>query len=300
MDIRSVDLNLLRLFDAVYRLRSVSRAADALDLSQPAASQALTRLRLHLRDALFVRAPGGVRPTPRAERLAQAVRAAIALLEDALSEGERFDPARSPLQLRLHLSDIGEMRFLPELMAALGREAPGAQVHSSALPHADIAGALDSGTIDFAIGFLPSVHDTQRVELLHDRYSVLLRSGHPLVASAGARTLALADLRRLHFVAVRTHSETLRILQQLQLQTRLRLTSSNFLALPAIVRTTDLAAVMPHNIATGFAAGGEYAVIEPRLPRRAFTVSLHWSQRYEADPAHRWAQQLLVRLFKER
>jgi DNA-binding transcriptional LysR family regulator len=297
--IREIDLNLLRLFDAVYRLRSVSRAAEALQLSQPAASQGLGRLRLQVRDALFVRAGGGVRPTPRADRLAVAVQAAIATLEEALNEGERLDPRRARLVQRLHLSDIGEARFLPELMATLHREAPSVQVQSFPLPHAEIAGALDGGVIDFAIGFLPTVRGTQRSELLRDRYAVLLRAGHPLVNAKDRRGVRLSDLARLEYAAVRSHSETLRILQQLHLQERLRLTAAHFLALPAIVKRTDLAVVMPRNIARGFAAGGEFALIEPRLPQREFTVSLHWSRRFEPDPVHRWMRQLLLRLFKE-
>lgn len=301
MDIRKLDLNLLRLFDAVYRLRSVSRAALALGLSQPAASQGLTRLRLQLRDALFVRAPGGVRPTPRADRLALAVQSAIATLEAAFDETESFEPQQSQMSLRLHLSDIGEARFLPELLRALHQQATHVRVQSFPLPHDQIAAALDGGLVDFAIGFLPAVQGTRHEELLRDRYAVLLRDGHPLLVRG--RSLALADLKKLDYVAVRSHAETLRILQQLGLQDRLRLSCSHFLALPAIVRSTDLAVVMPRAIAQGFfsnAASGGFAIAEPRLPHSDFTVSLHWSRRFEADPAHRWMRQLLLGLFKDR
>ncbi len=93
MHIDQLDLNLLRLFDAVYRSRNVGRAAEALGITQPAASHGLTRLRLALGDALFTRAPGGVAPTPRAERLATAVQAALGTLAQALAEPGRFDPA---------------------------------------------------------------------------------------------------------------------------------------------------------------------------------------------------------------
>jgi len=179
MDIRDLDLNLLRLFDAVYRMGNVSRAAATLNLSQPAASQGLTRLRRRLRDALFVRAPGGVRPTPRARRLALAIQAAIAVIEDALNEGERFDPAQSSIAYRLCLSDIGESHMLPTLMAALRREAPGIRVESLPLPHGEIRDSLDAGVIDFAMGFLPSVRGTQQAQLVQDRYAVLLRADHP-------------------------------------------------------------------------------------------------------------------------
>ena len=128
MHIKDLDLNLLRVFDAVYRMGKVSRAAETLALTQPAVSQGLTRLRLLLRDPLFVRAGGGVQPTPRAERLAPAVRTALATLEQALSEAEQFDPLRSQRTFRIHMSDIGEGRFLPELMVALREQAPGLRI----------------------------------------------------------------------------------------------------------------------------------------------------------------------------
>ncbi|WP_157268908.1 LysR family transcriptional regulator [Azohydromonas aeria] len=295
MHLEHLDLNLLRLFDAVYRLRNVSRAAEALNLSQPAASQGLTRLRLQLKDPLFMRAAGGVRPTPRAQRLAAAVQSALGALEQALGEFERFDPAASRMALRLHLSDIGEARFLPALMAALGREAPGIEVKSVWRPHGEIAAALDGGQLDFAIGFLPTVLETRQQPLLRDRYVLLVSAAHPLAARAGA--VDAAALQALEFVAVRSHGETLRILQQLGLQERVRLACGNFLALPAIVRSTALAAVLPRDVALDFAAHGGCAVLEAALPSPEFTVSLHWSRRFEADAAQRWVRELLLRLF---
>jgi DNA-binding transcriptional LysR family regulator len=218
-------------------------------------------------------------------------------VEAALSEAEQFDPASSQKIFRFHLSDIGEARFLPALMAALHRSAPGVRVQSAPLPHGEIAAALDSGRLDAAIGFLPSVLDTQRIELLRDCYVVLLRDGHPVFDRK--RTIGLKDLVRLEYVAVRSHAETLRILQLLRLEDRLRLTASHFLALPAIVRSTDLGAVMPREIALGFAASGGYTIVEPRLPLRDFTVSLHWSRRFEADAAQVWMRGVLQGLFKE-
>lgn len=293
-----LDLNLLRLFDAVYRSRSVTRAAAALGLSQPAASQGLTRLRLQLRDALFVRAGGGVRPTPRAERLAAAVQQALATVQQALHEGEAFDPAQAAFTLRLHLSDIGEARFLPELLGALRQRAPGVRVESRWLPHEEIAAALDGALLDLAIGYLPAALGTRRVELVRDRYAVLVREGHPLLLRGAGGRPRLADLQRLEVVAVRSHAETLRLVQQLGLVQRL--VSAHFLALPAIVRATDLGVVMPRAIAQGFAAQGGCVVVDAGLPPSDFTVSLHWSARVENDPAHRWLRALVVELFRDR
>ncbi|MDM0011618.1 LysR family transcriptional regulator [Variovorax sp. J22P168] len=297
MHIDAIDLNLLRLFDAVYRARSVSRAAESLGLTQPAASHGLGRLRLLLNDALFTRSPGGVAPTPRADRLAVAVQAALGTLEEALNEPDRFEPSASRKVFRIHMSDIGEGRFLPLLMARLGAQAPGVRLETQPLQPADIAPALDNGRIDFAFGFLPKVRDTRRVHLLKDRYIVLLREGHPFTRGRRGSRALLDALQTLEYVAVRTHAETLRILQLLNLEDRVRLTTEHFMVLPAIVRATDLAVVMPRNIARGFAQEGGYAIVEPAFPLRDFSVSLHWSRRFEADAANRWLRGVIQELF---
>jgi DNA-binding transcriptional LysR family regulator len=299
MHIDSIDLNLLRLFDAVFRARSVSRAAETLGMTQPAASHGLTRLRLLLGDALFTRSPGGVSPTPRAERLAVAVESALATLGAALSEPERFEPTASRKVFRIHMSDIGEGRFLPPLMARLRELAPGLRLETLPLVPGEVASALDSGRIDFAFGFLPKVKDTQRSELLKDRYIVLLREGHPFTTKRRRGQALLDGLRTLDYVAVRTHADTLRILQLLKLEDRLRLVTEHFMVLPAIVRETDLAVVMPRNIARGFAQEGGYAIVEPPFPLRDFSVSLHWSRRFEDDPANRWLRRVIVDLFAD-
>ena len=289
MQLKDIDLNLLRLFDAVHRTRNVSRAAELLDLTQPAASQGLTRLRALIHDPLFVRAPGGVQPTPKAARLAEPVRHALATLEQALGESAGFDPATSNRTFRIHMSDIGEGRFLPDLMAALREHAPGVRVETRPLPRGAITQALDDGRIDLAFGFLPTVKDTQKVQLLKDRYVVLLRKGHPFTRRRRTGKALLEALHELEFVAVRSHADTLRIVQELKLEDRLRLVTEHFMVLPSIVKGTDLAAVMPRNIALGF---------EPAFPNRDFSVSLHWSRRFEGEAGSRWLRQLLIGLFR--
>lgn len=305
MNIKDLDLNLLRLFDAVWRTRSVSLAAQQLGLSQPAASQGLGRLRTVLGDALFERSGAGVRPTPRADRLAQAVQLALGTIEDALNASQVFDPQRSARVLRVHLSDIGEARFLPELVLALQHHAPGMRLEAMPLPHDQIAPALDNGQLDLAIGFLPEVTDTLQQPLLSDRYVVLMRQGHPVAKRWAQRQKTrspqpedpLALLAELEFAAVRTHSDTLRILERMHWQHRLRLTVSHFLSLPGIVRSSDLAVLMPRNFAQGFAEAGTLALIEPELPLRDFTVSMHWSARFDKDPGLQWLRGTVSRLF---
>ncbi|MEX8193319.1 LysR family transcriptional regulator [Comamonas guangdongensis] len=299
MDISGLDLNLLRVFDAVFRHGSVSRAAQELSLSQPAASQALTRLRQLLGDPLFERMHGGVRPTPRAERLAQAVRTAMATLEVALAEAHAFEPLEARKRFRLHLSDIGEARFLPPLMQALRQRAPHVLLETLPMPMAEIADALDRGSLDMAIGFLPGVTGTQQQVLLSDHYALLLRKGHPLLRGSHAPRMNLKSLKSLEYVAVRSHSETLRILQTLDLESRVRLSAAHFMAVPSIVRQTDLAVVMPAEIAARFQSEGDYVVVDAALPESHFDVSLHWSWRFAREPANQWMRQLVQEVFQQ-
>jgi len=98
----------------------------------------------------------------------------------------------------------------------------------------------------------------------------------------------------LEFAAVRTHADTLRILERMHWQHQLRLTVSHFLSLPAIVRGSDLAVLMPRNFAQGFAAAGELEMLEPELPLQNFTVSLHWSVRFDKDPCLSWLRQAVL------
>lgn len=298
MDISGLDLNLLRVFDAVFRHGSVSRAAQEVGLSQPAASQAVTRLRQLLGDPLFERMHGGVRPTPRAERLARAVRTALATLEVALAEAHTFDPLQASQCFRIHLSDIGEARFLPPLMQALREKAPNVKLETLPMPMGEIADALDRGSLDIAIGFLPGVTGTKQQVLLSDHYAVLLRQAHPVLKGLKNKRLGPEHLQGLDYVAVRSHSETLRILRTLELQSQIRLSAAHFMAVPSIVRQSDLAVIMPAEIADTFEQMGGYAVLQADLPESAFDVSLHWSWRFEREPANQWLRALVSEVFQ--
>lgn len=297
-NIDSIDLNLLRLFDAVYRTRNVSRAAEELGLSQPATSQALTRLRLLLRDPLFERVAGGVRPTARSERLAHSVQAGLALLEAGLREGERFDPATTDAELRLHLSDIGEGRFLPPLMTTFREIAPNLRIVARAWPHETISEALDKGQLHFALGFLPTVGDTAHAEMLSDRYQVFVRADHPVTRQAADGALSAEAVAKLDFVAVRSHAQTQRMLEMLHLDPRIRLVVSSFMALPPIIRATDLAVLMPRQIGLHLEPLGAFALLEPALPQRDFSVALHWSRRHAQNAMLRWAREVILGLFR--
>ena len=203
MNIRDFDLNLLHVFQAVHAVRNVSRAAERLELSQPAVSHALTRLRLLLRDPLFVRAPGGVAPTAKADQFARQVESALKQLDVAIHEADTFDPLRSQRRFAVHMSDIGADEFLPQMMAVIDRDAPGVRIEALQLPPAAIQPALEDGRIDLAFGYLPELTGTENARLLDERYVVLLRRGHRLAKALKDR----GALEQLEFILVKSHAE---------------------------------------------------------------------------------------------
>ena len=293
---RDVDLNLLHAFAAVHAEGSVTRAAERLGVSQPTISHALTRLRNRYRDPLFVRTQGGMAPTARADRLAEAVRRALHVLDVAIEEGSHYEPGASDRTFRLHMSDIGETVFLPRLLSALAERAPNVRIETIQHDDKDIGPALESGRIDLAVGYIPALSEFERIVLLSERYVVLMRAGHPLASRAPTRT-ALAQLR---YAVVRSHGATARALKDLGLAANIRLSMPHFLVLPPILAGTDLAVVMPARLADVFRALGDYAVWRPRVGLPAFDVSVHWSWRYASDPGSRWLRELIVSLFGER
>lgn len=292
MNIRDFDLNLLHVFAAVHAARSVSRAAQALGLSQPAVSHALTRLRLLLRDPLFTRVTGGVAPTPKAEQLARQVEAALRQLDVALHEADSFDAAHSQRRFVVHMSDIGADEFLPLLMAAVGRAAPAVRVEAVQLAAEAIAPALDQGRLDLAFGYLPMLAGTESQPLLQERYVVLLRRGHPLAGALRKRSA----LQALGFILVASHAEPARALHLLGLEGCIRLTLPHFMVVPAILARTDLAVILPLRPALRFAALHALQVVEVDLGLPPFTVAMHWTWRAEHDPGHRWLRALVQTL----
>ncbi len=291
MNIRDFDLNLLHVFQAVHALRNVSRAAERLELSQPAASHALTRLRLLLHDPLFVRAPGGVMPTAKADQFARQVESALKQLDVAIHEADAFDPARSQRRFAVHMSDIGADEFLPQMMAVVDRDAPGVRIEAVQLAPAAIQAALEDGRIDLAFGYLPELTGTESAPLLlNERYVVLLRRGHPLAAALKDR----GALDQLDFILVQSHAEPAKALHMLGLEARIRLTLPHFMVAPSILATTDLAVIMPSRPAARFAQRHALQVVEPDLGLPEFGVSLHWNWRFHHDPGNRWLREIAL------
>ena len=299
MNVIDLDLNLLRVFDAVLRDRSVTAAARHLRLTQPAVSNALARLRKRFEDALFVRTSTGMDATPFARELAEPVRQALALLESALAHGPGFDPATSTRAFRFYMSDLGQIEFLPPLVERARRAAPGVRLEAVALEVEDISEALAAGALDLAVGFLPGLGPpVRRQPLFRDPYVCLMRADHPALAQKFGRKAFVAASHAL--VSYRGgHRVIEEALERAGLARRIALRVPHFTVVPMVLERSDLILTLPARVARVFERRAGLKSVPVPVPIPQAEVAAHWHERFEADPGGRWLREQVAELFAE-
>lgn len=299
MNVGGLDLNLLRVFDAVLRDRSVTGAARHLGLTQPAVSNALARLRAQFEDVLFVRTPKGMDATPFARELAEPVRQALALLESALAHGPGFDPATSSRAFRFYMSDLGQIEFLPPLVERAQRVAPGVRLEAVALEVEDIADALAAGALDLAVGFLPGLGPpVRRQPLFRDPYVCLMRADHPFAGRNLTRKQFLSASHAL--VSYKGgHRIIEEALERAGLARKIALRVPHFTVLPMVLERSDLILILPAKIARVYERQGGFKFLPLPVPIPPADVAAHWHERFERDPGNRWLRETIRELFTE-
>jgi DNA-binding transcriptional LysR family regulator len=294
MDIRAVDLNLLKAFDALTSERAVTRAAGRIGLSQPAMSHALSRLRSLFADDLFVRTPTGMEPTARAREIAPLVAAAIEHIEAALNLGIGFDPAKSTGIFTAGMAEYAEVALVGRLAAAFARHAARATLRLTPLTGADAAEQLDRGAIDVAVAHLGTLPThVESILLLRDPFVVVARRGHPIAG----QNLSIETYAALNHVLVSPRGDTSgaldRILVDFGLRRRIALLVATYLALPVALAASDLVATVPRRTARQIAATAEIEII-PLPIDFSTTVSMAWHRRTASEPAQAWFRALLI------
>ena len=290
MDIRTIDLNLLPVLDALLRHRSVTLAARELDMSQSALSAALARLRKLVDDELFVRTGRGLRTTARADALAEPVAAILAQLRDQVLRPAVFEPGSAQRNFQLLLSDVGAYVLLPRIVRAVRALAPGVSLTLHPLGGTDIAAELTDGRIDLAIGHYPALPDSLFQRRLFDRHFVgLVRRGHP--AAQGQR-LSLRRFAATPQLVVRltagiqAHIDDALAREGLTRPDTLELPS--YLMVPPLLEATDHLAVVPGQLADAFIADGRLAALDLPLSLPNSTIRMHWHRRFHEDPGNAW------------
>ncbi|QOL48718.1 LysR family transcriptional regulator [Massilia litorea] len=295
-----IDLNLLAVFQEVYRERQISNAARRLNLSQSAVSNALARLRRLFGDALFVRTGQGMQPTPFAQSLAEPVGAALAQVALALNQRSAFEAAASTRRFTIAMTDVGELHFMPALIERCRLAAPHLQISSRRAGSIALKEEMESGRVDLAIGPFEDISEALYQRLLFRQpYVSMVRRGHPL-------TEGKVDLARFaaaeHLFVDSSESPYDRINQLLEkagigASTRFRV--PHFTAVPYIVQASDLVVTVPQKLAERAGPPFGLAWITPPLKLPPLQTNMFWHRRYNQDPGNQWLRGLVAGTFAQ-
>ena len=295
------DLNLLRVLAALDRTRSVSRAAETLDMSQSGFSTALARLRTRFGDALFVRTPTGMEPTPRARQMIETARNVLGQVQDGIMAPPVFDPATARTEFRLAMADVAEIVFMPRLLHHLQQHAPYARVSCGPLATEALVGALESGAIDLALGYFP---DLGAQVFFHQRlythtYACMMRRGHPLSVTRLTEKSYAAAGHAVVSSPARSNTLFEQFLQSRGVERRVVLSTPHHLSLPAIVSRSDLIATVPLAAAALFVELGTIELVRLPFEPPSFAVQQHWHRLYHHEPRNAWLRGQVASLFND-
>ncbi len=298
MELASVDLNLLVVFDAMVTHRSVTLAGQALGLSQPAMSAAVARLRTLLDDPLFVRSDWQMKPTPRALELAEPVRRIMEVVKTDVLQRTRFEPDTTSRTFTVVTPDIGESNFLPGLIQRFAQDAPNARLRTIAQPRVAAAQALESGLADLAVGYFPDLQRTgfYQQKLFDNPHVCLLRCGHPAI---GERITLKEYLAASHAVVRPEGREHVfeQFMQQRGLRRNVLIELSHFMSLLPVLEQTDLIATVPSDLASVCTRYGTLRQVDAPLKSPVIAVHQFWHALAHRDPANVWLRGVVKTLF---
>lgn len=299
-DTHLLDAKWLRLFDLLYTTHSVTRAAELLGQSQPTVSIWLGKLREQLGDPLFVRTPGGMQATPRADALIGTVREVLAGLRRLSESDQPFDPAQTERRFSICMTDASHITLLPNLLAHVRALAPGVTLTASRID-ATLAHKLQNGEADLALGFLPWLDAGFYQQTLYEQdWICLANSRHPRIPDASPQHWNLATYQSEAHVGI-TPGTSYQLLDSTvaaqHITRQIRLELPGFLGLSAILSSSDLIATLPRHIGETLALAAGLRILACPFNVTGFTVKQYWHTRYHHDGANRWLRALCASLF---
>ncbi|MFJ3371562.1 LysR family transcriptional regulator [Pseudomonas sp. NPDC086251] len=308
---KNLDLNLLRVFDAIIRERNVLRAGEAISLSSSAVSHALGRLRVLLKDELFVRTAAGMAPTVRALEMAPLVRNALVNIERAVGPRE-FEPSLTERQFCIAATDHMTAVILPNFLRAISDIAPHASITVLPASRIDLTAQIDVGRVDIALGSFASVpHRLREQVLFEDRDMMVVATDHPLAGSE----IGLEELSDLPLLVVSTGGSEDGLLSERGLTRRtemfdrkaltaafhsigkypeFKIIQPHFLAVPSLLTGTSTVAIVPATLAKLFRQSGSASPSELPWQAPPSTVQMVWHERQTHDPGHQWLRKMLT------
>ena len=309
VNFRTLDLNLLRVFDAVMAEGSLTRAASVLSMTQPAASHALKRLHEALGERLFARTASGMRPTPKAQALWPSVRAALSGLQHALAPAS-FDPRTEAINFRIAMADATAALLAPALVRAIQGAHAAANVRVLPLGTRDPRPLLEQGQADLAVGYFREVIGAlmaqgadatlRHARLYETRYVCVMRRDHPLARKKLTLEACCAAQHLGVSFSGRSQEAVDRALADIGRQRRIVLTVNQFFTAGRVVTQSDLLTVLPLSFLSATGIASKLVTRELPFDPGAVHVEMVWHLRRDADPAHAWLRQVLAGAVKAR
>jgi DNA-binding transcriptional LysR family regulator len=301
MNLSNVDLNLLKVLDALISERSVTRAGKRLGRSQPAVSNALQRLRQLIGDDLLVRGPNGFILTPRAEALREPLQHAITLVETCLIEEPQFDPAKASGVFRLSTPDRLSLALVPPLLARLQKSAPNMALQVITADRGQALDLLDADRTDLALGWLDEKPGHLHIETIHEEsLFCVFRRDHPILRR-GVRFDIAAVLSFPHLVVSAT-GQRKAIFDDLLLRHGLRrhalVVVTNFTAVPHLLGRSDMIGVFTKLAADVFQKSFKLAKRPVPIDVGNIATNMVWHSRHDRDKKHAWLRQQIKAVYR--
>jgi DNA-binding transcriptional LysR family regulator len=294
MNLAEFDLNLLVIFDAIYKEKNLTRAGQRLSLSQPAISHALNRLRSAFDDPLFVRHGYRMEPTPLTEELKENIKKVLELTERTLEDRGPFDPYRSTRTFHIGMQDYPMMVVLPKLLKSIKEQAPNIRIRTFHLTIENRKTALEDGKLDMVIGvrqdFGSSIFQQY---LFRDREVCIVRQNHPTVSDR----LSLEDYLNCEFVGLSfsdvKQARIDRKLKEMGRKRKVRLTVENEVTIPQLVSQSDFLANIAELVAKEYLAWLPIKMLQLPIEIEDFEFYQYWHARHQKDPGHSWLRKLI-------
>ncbi|MGE0798893.1 MAG: LysR family transcriptional regulator [Lautropia sp.] len=300
MNVAKLDLNLLVLFEAMMRHRSVSAAARELGLSQPSMSYGLAKMRTLFGDPLFVRTREGMQPTPRASELEQPIKEALSIVKSKVLKRSAFDPKTHKRVFTLSLTDIAEITFLPTLLRHLAQVAPGVDLRTVVLEQNRLQEQMQDGAVDLAVGYYPGLTKAGFFQqlLFPHAFTCIMRKDHPRIGNRMTLKQFLGESHAVVRPQGRSHEIVEELLRLRKLERRIALSTPHFTSVPLIVAETDLIVTVPVGLAQAFEKLENIKSVPLPIQCPTFDVKQHWHQRFHREEEIVWLRKTMFQLFR--
>ncbi len=293
----NIDLKLLAIISELHRTRSVSQAAENLQISQSTISMSLAKLRRHFNDPLFVRTSSGMEPTTHAVAVLTLLQKAEGLIQSALEHHVVFDPLTSERVFHVCSTDIAQFTLLPALMAKLKQAAPGIEVNLVNITES-VPALLESGEVDLAVGFIPPMGaGFYQQRLFRDRFVCAVRAGHPRIKTEMTLERFEKETHLTVTVSGTGHGIVERALETRKIRRKVGMRVPSFLGLAPILANTDFVAVVPEQVGRFYAHAADIKLLPLPFTIPPYFILQHWHERYNHDPANAWFRGILAELF---